>query len=113
MLYCLLPIVANCQPILRLIITILRHTEFLYSSKIHTRFEPKISNISIRFLRSKTDLVSVIQSLPTSFAASFQKYGVTPNAVHLADALTPSHFTEATRFVKRHAGNVFGEDARL
>src|SRR6267378_1978350 len=48
-------LVAHCgdHQILRLIITILRTAEFLYSQKIHTRFDPKKSDISIRFLRSK------------------------------------------------------------
>src|SRR6266550_237467 len=47
------------------------------------------------------------------FATPFQKYSVTPNAIHFAYPLTPSYFAEATGFVKGHAGDVFGEDARL
>src|SRR2546423_15491872 len=86
----------------------------MQSSYIHRKFipyfEPKIANPSIRFLRSTLQPISITVD---HFATSFQKYSVTPNAVHLADPLTPSHFTEAAGFVKRYAGNVFGEDTRL
>jgi hypothetical protein len=53
------------------------------------------------------------QSLANQIAAAFQQYGVAPNSIHIANALTPSYFTKATRFVKRDAGKVFRENARL
>src|SRR5713226_7602102 len=85
----------------------------MQSSYIHRKFIPHLSPKFRKFLSGSCAQNPNYSITTDPFATSFQKYSVTPNPLHLADPLTPSHFTEATRFVKRHAGNVFGEDARL
>jgi hypothetical protein len=46
------------------------------------------------------------------FATSFHLYRVPPS-IEFADPFAPSHFTKATRFMKRNGGRVFGKHARL
>jgi hypothetical protein len=65
MLFSLLPIVCLCVPLRGLVITISLSEEFLIHSEIHTEFDSKTIDTSIRILPSKSNhLFLVIQLMP-------------------------------------------------